>query len=618
MKKETSAPAHPSFPIVSLWRRFAENDFLCFIGTDNKGIIRFINQAGENIYGYSTEELIGKHIGILYRGIKITTSLYKLLKQKSRLAVPWQAEIWNVRKNGEKFPIWIATNYLVDEWGERIGALSIARDITGDMHAREESHHLANLAERVNMALISTDVRGKILTINKAAEDLFGYRSEELIGKSVNILYSLDNPPEVLKEIKKKIKQGMGYVADLYRKKKDGSEFITWLSTAPLYDDSGEIKGFLGIGRDITAEKKTEQKMSYMAEVVDRANMCILSTDNNHNIQTINPAGEKMYGYKAEELIGKNRDILYRGILLPEGKRVLYEKMEKGEPWIAELDNVRKNGEVFPIRIATAYLYDKKGRRKGAVSIAEDITELRKLQDDLIEKKKLAFLGEVALGIAHEINNPLSVIKGAILILGQNKEIMNKEENRQILNDLETEVHSLEEVTKGFLKFSRRLYKQLADLNQLIRDFIRILSYDKKLVGNISLQVKHNDVDPIFIDVIQIQEVLRNLAFNSIQAMKLMTRGNVKKILKITSFHEKDYVGFTVKDTGPGIPPDVAQNIWKPFFSARGQGSGLGLSIVKRIIDQPGGKVTLESAPGKGTVFTVFLPKGEIQNQEPR
>jgi len=596
-------------PQYDLWVRFAENEFLCFLRTDNKGTITFINRAGEKMHGYSARELVGKHVSILYRGVKLNPPLHEMLKRKSRRGEPWEAEIWNVRKSGEKFPVWIASNYLFNEKGERIGALSIARDISADVRAREEARHLGRLAEQINMALISTDARGKIVTVNKAVEDLFGYHAEELIGKSISLLYSVGNPPDLLRKIKRRLRKGRGYVAELYRRRKDGSEFVTLLSTSPLSNSSGRLNGHLGVGRDVTQERKREQQLRYMAELVDRACLCILSTDRDNIIRSINPAGETMYGYSAREIIGKNRDILYKGIVLPPRKRFfLTNMMKRGVGWVEELDNVRKNGTQFPIRIATAYLYDTKGHRKGAVSIAEDITHERKLKNKLIESAKLASLGQAAAGIAHEIKNPLTAIKNIAHSCSGEEVFSGNEEKRQLLDDLNLEIIRLEKLASDFLAFAwpRTPRKEMARLHHILKDALRLFSKDRELGKGISFKTKLPDVGEVPVDLNQVKQVVWNLILNALQAME--SRGT----LTVSTFRKKGHAGFTIKDTGLGIPSEVRGRIFEPFFTTRSRGSGLGLAIVKRIIDQHGGKIEVTSQQGRGTTVTVVLPRNGL------
>ena len=194
----------------NFWKRFAENKFLAFICTDNTGKITYINEAGERLYGYSSKELVGKNASILYRGIKLAPSMEKLLKKKSKSGEPWESELVNVRKNGEKFHVWLGTHFIFDEKGKRIGSFSIARDISEDVKDRKKVQLLASLTEHVDMALISTDADGKITSVNRAGEKLFGYKEEELLGRSNNLLYSRKNPTEMLKDVKAKLNSHQG------------------------------------------------------------------------------------------------------------------------------------------------------------------------------------------------------------------------------------------------------------------------------------------------------------------------------------------------------------------------------------------------------------------------
>lgn len=591
---------------LDFWKSFADNDFLCFLTTDNRGRITFINRAGEKMYGYRAEELVGRHVNILYRGIKLLPSIAGLIRKNAKFSRPWEAEIWNLRRDGSKFPIWIATHYLRDENGHRVGALSITRDISRDIKARGQAQYLAGLSKQIEMALISTDIQGTITNINSAGERLFGYQPEELIGKPIAILYSEKNSFEKINKLKRRIENGKGFIEQLYRRRKDGSEFLTWLFTTPLYDEAGNLCGFIGVGRDITEEAEAQEKIRYTAELVDRAHFCILSTDRNNIIRSVNPAGEKLYGYKAGELIGQDRSILYRGVkLTPEKMKILNGKMKKGEGWVTELENVRQNGEVFPVRLATAYLDDERGARKGAVSIAQDITEEEKLKEQVIESEKLISLGQAAAGIAHEINNPLNALLNIAHILSREKSLLEDKEKKWLLHDLRKEINRLSQLTADFMQFARprSLAKDQTDINQILADVIRLFKLDRDNGSEVSYSRRLRKVDQIPADANQLKQVALNIVRNAVQAME--GRGRVS----VSSFQTARWVGFKIEDNGPGIPEEVKNRIFEPFFSSKKRGSGLGLSISKQIVDRHQGQLTVESRPGEGTTVTVRIPR---------
>ncbi len=606
--KKVAPTVNASDQSLGFWKSFADNDFLCFLVTDNQGKVTFINRAGEKMYGYQAKELIGRDVSLLYQGIKLYPSIASLVISNAEKGKPWEAEIWNVRKDGSKFPIWIATHYLLDDQGDRIGALSISRDISGDVKARGQAQYLAGLAQQSELALISTDREGVITSVNRAAELLFGYDADEMLGKPIRILYSPKNPRSKINSLMRQIEAGRGYIAQLYRRRKDGSEFLTGLSTAPLYDEAGELTGFLGIGRDITEEADAQEQLSYTAELVNRAHFCILSTDRDGIIRSINPAGERMYGYSAQEMIGRDRSILYQGIqLTPEKFRLLQKKMKKREGWVTELENVRKDGQVFPVRLATAYLDDEEGKRKGAVSIAQDITEEVKLRNQIIETEKLVSLGQAAAGIAHEINNPLNALLNIAHILAQEKCLRQEPEKAQLLVDLKAEINRLGQLTTDFMQFARPrpIVKEEVDLNQVIREAARLFRLDREFSEGITYILKLEDLDPLPADPNQIKQVIINIVRNAVQAMK--GRGEVT----ISSFQTDEKVGFIIRDQGPGIPEETRERLWEPFYSNKKQGSGLGMSICRQIVNQHQGEIGVESESGVGTEITVCFPRGE-------
>jgi len=490
------------------------------------------------------------------------------------------------------------------------GFLGISRDITQEKEALEKITYTAELVDRASYCILSTDNNNIIRSINPAGERMSGYRSDELIGKNRNILYRgviLSRPK--LDKLKSMMGRGEGWSEEIYSVRKNGKRFPIRIATAYLIDKNNKRKGAVAIIQDITRENEIREQVEYIAELVDRASYCILSTENNI-IKSINPAGERMYGYKSEELIGENRDILYRGVKLsPEKLRDLENQMKKGEGWITELDNVRKNGEVFPVRVATAYLDDESGTKTGAVSITRDITQENKLKTELIKAANLASIGEVASGIAHEIKNPLSAIKNIVYLLSRNKILIEKSDTELLIKDLRDEINRLDRMSMDFLDFAhpRVLRKELTDINQIIQDTMRLIKQDKELTEGIEIKEELNKVNQVLVDANQIKQVILNITLNALQAMK--KRGT----LSVVSFKRQGNIGFTINDTGCGISVKSEERIFEPFFSTKSKGSGLGMSIVKRIIEQHNGEIEFNSQVGKGTAVTVILPVNQSQ-----
>ena len=576
----------------------------CIISTNANGIVTSINRAGENMFGYSAKELIGRPVSILWSE-ETPKELREKLAKLAAKGESWEAESLGVRKNGEVFPIWLATSYLRDEEGNIKGAVGISRDLTQFKEYEEKLRYMAELVESASHCVISTDENGFITSVNQAGETMFGYRADELIGKNISILNSEKNNPALLEELRKKADKGESWEGEVLDRKKDGTHFPIWLATSYLFDSSGKRRGGISIIRDITEQKRIEEKLRYMADLVEKASLGVISTNPENIIVSINKAGEEMYGYKARELIGHHTSILYSDknpdYLIEQVK----EKADKLQPWSAELCRRRKDGSDFISWLSTAYLYDETGKLKAKVCIEKDVTEQREIEKKLAESAHLASLGELAAGVAHEIRNPLGGILTSAKMILEEEGLEIGEDGMSLLKIIEKESTRLEAIVTDFLRFGRPREPILSkmDINQLIKELLNSLRRDQTLKEGIAVELDFA-AGPAFvlIDENQIRQVFLNLILNALQAM-----GDEVK-LKLNSRVNKDTVKICLEDTGCGMCKEDLDNIFKPFFSTKKGGTGLGLPIVKRIVDTHHGSIRCESQLNKGTRFIVTLP----------
>jgi signal transduction histidine kinase len=240
----------------------------------------------------------------------------------------------------------------------------------------------------------------------------------------------------------------------------------------------------------------------------------------------------------------------------------------------------------------------------GVVVIVEDITEFRRLLDQIIQSEKLAEVGRLSAGIAHEINNPLAVIAyGADLLL---REESLSSFQQELVERIAGESERLQALTGGLLSFSRprETARNWTDLNEILRDVLRLVRYEVTRHA-IELKETYGELPPVYADPNKLKQVFINLILNASQAMK---EGG---ILSVDTRRAADgWVEVSVADTGPGVPAAVREHIFEPFFStkAEGEGTGLGLYICRNIVAEHGGRLFLETEEGKGTAFRLLLP----------
>jgi two-component system, NtrC family, sensor kinase len=240
----------------------------------------------------------------------------------------------------------------------------------------------------------------------------------------------------------------------------------------------------------------------------------------------------------------------------------------------------------------------------GVVIIVEDITEFKRLLDQTIQSEKLAEVGRLSAGIAHEINNPLSMVAYATELLKREQPLTGFQE--EMLDKIETEVERLKTLTGGLLSFSsnRNTMNRMVNLNDLVNEVLKLLRFELQR-KSIRLETEFSEVPVISADPNKLKQVVINLVMNAVQAMQ----GEGRVVLQ-TGINRDDSLELLVKDDGPGIPEGLQEQVFVPFFTTKpeGEGTGLGLYICQNIIREHGGVITLESQPGAGTTFRICLP----------
>ncbi|MGB8991887.1 MAG: ATP-binding protein [Desulfobaccales bacterium] len=334
----------------------------------------------------------------------------------------------------------------------------------------------------------------------------------------------------------------------------------------------------------------------------------IVANDFEGNILIFNETAAHILGYKPEEVVGK---LNVRDLYPPGGAHEIKMKIQDqtlgGEGILENYETVARHqgGTLIPIWLSARIIYDG-GREVGVVGHFRDLRERKRLEEELLRSERLSALGSMAAHISHEIKNPLMLIGGfARQVL---KDLSrDPEKNREKLQIMVDEVERLE----GFLaevgsyaKISEP-QRRLGDLNALIQETCRRLEptiQEKDIILNLELD---HDLPPVRFDPVHLRQVILNIAKNGIEAMP---QGGT---LTVVSGREADRVFVQISDTGEGIPSEVREKIFQPFFSTKSKGSGLGLPISQKIMEAHQGSITLESEPQHGTRVTCYLKPGD-------
>ncbi|PIX84786.1 MAG: hypothetical protein COZ32_11815 [Nitrospirae bacterium CG_4_10_14_3_um_filter_53_41] len=347
----------------------------------------------------------------------------------------------------------------------------------------------------------------------------------------------------------------------------------------------------------------------YLENLIDASPECVISTDVEKGILSFNTMAEKTFGYTRDEVFGNPISIL-RPRWVEKKNEEIYEMTFREGRWNGESEGMRKNGEVFPMSLFTSGVLDEEGKIIAVLDMSRDITEEKKMEQQLLYAEKLSVLGQLAPKIAHEINNPLHVISANLQFAQMVQD--DREKVKTCLEKGLQEVGRIEHLTRQLMDVARPTELNICELS--IEDVLENTLLFLKDVGEIKrLEVRRNftrGLPRISGDQSQLEQVFRNLIINASQAME----GSSSRILTVSTRFLPDlrYVEVTVSDTGCGIPKENLEKIFEPFFTTKekGKGNGLGLPIIKGIVERHKGRIEVTSRPGEGTDFTVFLPTG--------
>ncbi len=504
----------------------------------------------------------------------------------------------------------------------------------------------SQILETIPDAIVGVDKTGTIVQVNKQTELLFGYTHDELIGQRVEMLI-----PERIRQAHDqhranfaehpRVRQ-MGADLDLHGKRKDGSEFSVEISLSPVNTEEGLL--VLSAIRDVSARKKIEEELrkahqelgartdrqlyeyrTRLASIIDSSEDAIIGKDLNGIITSWNRGAQSIYGYSAEEMVGRSVAILAPDDRADEIPAIL-RKIRNGET-VSHFESIRvtKDGRHLNISLTVSPIRDTDGSIIGASVIGRDITANKRAEDQLRQAQKMEAIGRLAGGVAHDFNNILGIITACGELL--QSRIAAQTGATQYLDNIRKAADRGATLTRQLLVFSRQQVVQptVVDLNQRLRETSKLL---RPLMGDDVEVVVLNRTPSSLVeaDPVQLDQVVLNLAVNARDAMP--KGGKLILETSIVSFDEAlaaqhtplqvgKYVLLAVSDTGIGMDQPTARRIFEPFFTTKevGKGTGLGLAVVYGIVRQSGGHVIVYSEPNQGTTFKIYLPSAEDKIQ---
>ncbi|HSI13863.1 MAG TPA: PAS domain S-box protein [Chthoniobacter sp.] len=470
--------------------------------------------------------------------------------------------------------------------------------------------------------IITFDLDGKITEFNPAAERAFGYTAEEAMGRELAELII----PESLRDSHRRglalynattIGPMAGRRMELIAMRADGKEFPVEMSISRIVIDGRPM--FTGYMRDISERQEAERITSELAAVVANSNDAIVACTLEGRIVSWNVGAERIYGYSTEEAVGKQLDTLIPPDRLDEFPQAL-TMVKRGES-VANYETIRlrKDGKRISVSLTDSPIRSESGRITGLSSIARDITERKRLEEELLQSQKMDAVGRLAGGIAHDFNNILTAILGySDLIIGQ---IDERQWMYKHLSEIRKAADFAASLTHQLLAFSRRqpLFLRVFNINETVKNMQKML---QRVIGE-HIQIKtllKAEIGRLKADPSQLEQVLLNLCVNARDAMPkggsiTIETADVTYFLddfySVNEMPAGEYVKLTICDTGTGMTAEVKKHIFEPFFTTKekGQGTGLGLATCYGIVKQSGGYITVDSHVDVGTTFSIYLPR---------
>ncbi|MFH2066103.1 MAG: PAS domain S-box protein [Pseudomonadota bacterium] len=492
---------------------------------------------------------------------------------------------------------------------------------------QESEERYRSLFERVPVALYRTTPSGQFLDVNPAIIRMLGYPDREaLLEVNAANLYLNSEDRERWRTVAER--DGIVHDSEVQLRRRDGTIIWGRLTSRVIRDRKGQVLYYEGTLEDITARKQAEVSIRKLSQAIEQSPVSIVITDAEGKIEFVNAKFTQITGYAYDEVMGQNPRILKSGETLPEEYKSLWKSIRSGGVWQGEFHNRKKNGELFLEHATISPVRNADGVITHYVAVKEDITERKKLEEQLRQTQKMEAVGQLAGGVAHDFNNMLGVMIGhAELALA--KADVDDSLRKHLQAILAAGLRS-SGITRQLLAFARKqtIAPRILDLNATVEEMLKLL---RRLIGeDIDLAwLPGPNLWPVKMDPSQIDQVLANLCVNARDAIAGVGKVTIETekvsfdnayCAQHEGFSPGEYVMLAVSDNGSGMDKRTRDKIFEPFFTTKGlgKGTGLGLATVYGIVKQNDGFINVYSEPEHGSTFKIYLPRHAIGTEHIR
>lgn len=596
-----------------------------------------VNDAAAAHYGYSRDEFSKLTVA----DVRPAEDLLWLLDAVAdRRELKTFTSVRHRKKDGTLIDVEITAHAL--DFGGRRAEVVLVHDVTERKRAEERLRVLSRAVEQSPAATVITDTQGRFEYVNPKFLEVSGYTWEELAGKTPAVIKSGLTPLEMYQDLWRTIVSGKEWRGELQNRRKDGELYWEYEIISPLKNEQGVITHYIAVKEDITERIRLEQAQARLIGILDATPDFVSMADAQRRVTYLNPAARKLLG------LGRDDDISHVTIPYSHPEKVAKLLLDVGIP-TAMRDGIWKGESLFldvtgcevPMSQTIVAHKDANGEVEYISTVCRDMTEHKRteatLQHELArhkettgellnarlrlaERDRRESIGRLAAGVAHEVKNPLAIIRLGVDYLARQPACAS--DQAEVLEDVRQASDRADRIISGLLNLSREkaLERRPARIEEIVDNAIKLLNHEIVL-REIVVARYYGSTPPLFVDPDLLQQVFINLLLNAIQAIG--QAGGIDVVARSIYVNERDVqpdeirmfaigerlVLVEIKDNGPGIAPEHKQKLFDPFFTTKptGEGTGLGLAVSRNIVMMHGGFISLSNRPEGGASALVGL-----------